>query len=221
MSRRLQPSAFSLQPQAGFTLPELLVVGVIMAVVLGAMLVTFMSGQTSYLAMDASIQIQEEARRAFDTMVREIRGGGSAAPRTVSGKPALDFRVALDYNLLGVAGCPADAVCWGAYDGSGVAHKDYWVEYRVETLGNGRAQLVREVLIGDSGSSPVGPLTPPVTRVLSTLVDDTVTNAFDVSADVVTITLPFKSPRNALVPGSTSGQATTLASKVKLRNPSP
>ncbi len=200
----------------GFTLIEILMVSVIMAVILGAILVTFVSGQASYMSMDSSIQVQEEARRAFDAMVREIREAGSVTPTTtVNGKPALDFQVALGYNLT-LTGCNPNAICWGAVDGTGQLKPNYRMQYRLETIATGRAQLVREVL--DAGGAP---LSPAMKRVLSTLVFDPPPNPpFAVSGGVVTIALPFKAPQNPLVPGSISAQPVTLTTQVELRNPS-
>ena len=73
--------------------------GGILALVIGALLVTFLSGQSSYLSMDASIQVQEETRRAFDTMVRELREAGQVLSCVSPSCQTLDFKLALGYNL--------------------------------------------------------------------------------------------------------------------------
>src|SRR3989338_2492892 len=70
-------SPFPIPNFAGFTLVELIVVSALLMIVGGGLLTTFMTGQTSYLSADAYAQVQQEARRAFDNVVRELREAGN------------------------------------------------------------------------------------------------------------------------------------------------
>ena len=190
---------------AGFTLTELLIVGAVMSVVLGGMLVTLINGQASYLFLETSVQVQEEARRAFDAMVREIREAGHA---TVA-NGVLDFQTPLGYNLT-LNGCEASKICWGALDGANQPQPGWHVRYYAE-LSEGRTQLVREVLNGE---------TSQLKRVLTTLVDGSAASPlFAVSGDVITVNLQLKTPQNYLLPGGVQSFA-PLTAKINLRNPS-
>ncbi|GEM_PF-1564557 len=126
----------------GFTLIELLVVIVIFGGIMAALMVAFLISESSYHTADSYVQVQQEARRAFDAMVKELREAGWDATNkpTVPGCAGcgatgdrvwitnagtyvlnntagnrIDFQVALGYDLsTTVTGCPIAAVCWGA-----------------------------------------------------------------------------------------------------------
>ena len=196
--------------RAGFTLTELLIVGAVLSVVLGGMLVTLVNGQASYLFLETSVQVQEEARRAFDAMVREIREAGSVTLVTLlGGNSALDFQIPLGYNLT-LNGCAASSICWGAFDGANQPQPGWHVQYHVETPTGQQAQLVREVLNNEGTSQ--------LKRVLTTLVDGSATT-FAITGDIVTINLQLSTPHNALLPGGVQSSA-PLTAKISLRNPS-
>ena len=137
-----RPSPLAPRPLYGFTLVELTVVSALLLILGGGLLTTLLTGQTSYLSADAYIQVQEEARKAFDNMVRELREAGgplvSVSPNPPAGPGTqLDFQVALGYDLDGgagaVAGCPDAAVCWGATDPNGVPHFNWRIRYQQVT----------------------------------------------------------------------------------------
>ena len=173
----------------------------------GALLVTLLNGQSSYLSMDASIQVQEETRRAFDTMVRELHeAGGTVLP--CSNCQTLDFQVALGYNS------PSDCsgVCWGASDASNNPQVGWNVVYTIEPPGTQGAQLIRRAKNGT---------TTVTTRILANLVDGTTTNSnfnFDSTGRIITVKLQTKTPTGSLMPGGPRSSG-VLTSQVKLRNP--
>ncbi|MBI3088408.1 MAG: type II secretion system protein [Candidatus Omnitrophica bacterium] len=59
---------------AGFTLIEVMIVLTILLGVFGAVLISFLVGRRSHVAGDAYVQVQQEARRAVDEMIKELRG---------------------------------------------------------------------------------------------------------------------------------------------------
>lgn len=201
--------------QGGFTLVELVVVAAILLVLGGGLLTTLLSGQLSYLSADAYIQVQEEARKAFSSAVRELReacGTTIALPQGNPG-PQLDFQVALGYDLDGVvAGCPDAAVCCGARDQQGIRQQGWQVRYRVSGT-----QLLREVLSG-------GAVQNQQTRVLANNVVAAPTSfawnpAATARAVTVTLQVQRQDPR---LPGGGQTIGTTAAplrSQVRLRNP--
>ena len=186
----------------GFTLVEMIVVSVLFLFVIAGLMMTFLTGQTSYVASDAYIQVQQEARRAFDSIVQEARGaGGAITPATGQ----LDFQTALGYNL-GLAGCTANQVCWGAKDQNNTDQPGWRLRYRVSGT-----QLVREIVNG-AGVVEAG------TRVLANTVNSTGTSfAWNAGERIVTVTLQcrYQNPR---LPG---GEQTIgpLTARVRLRNP--
>jgi len=59
--------------RSGLTLTELIIVAAIFAAMTGAILVSFVMGRRSHVAGDAYVQVQQEARRAVDAMIKELR----------------------------------------------------------------------------------------------------------------------------------------------------
>ena len=121
---------------------EVIVVTAIFVVIGAALLVSFMTGRTSYLQGEESVHVQQEARRAFDAMTNELYeaghirqllsgGGAGAANQPFTGAIGIASRIAQGYNL---AECP-NAICWG--DG---LTTNRWLQYRMRP---GTNQLVR------------------------------------------------------------------------------
>ena len=57
----------------GLTLAELIVAAAISLVIMAALVMSFIVGRQSFLSADAYIQVQEQARRGLDAMVKELR----------------------------------------------------------------------------------------------------------------------------------------------------
>lgn len=201
----------------GFTLVEMLVVVAIFGGIMGALLISFLVGKSSYLSADAYIQVQQETRRAFDNMVKELReAGGTITPADVT-STSLTFQVALGYNL--AAPCPVNAVCWGAQDQNGANQPGWSIRYRV----NG-TQLVREL------HNEIPPIDPPVaTRVLannanSGLAADGLPATswrYDSGTKVVNMRLEVRQVSGQLPGGSMStSPPAPLRTQVRLRNTS-
>lgn len=67
------------------TLTELMVVLAIFTVITGAIFLTLAAGKTSWYSGNAQIDVQQEARRGIDRMVKELR---QSASTTIIGVPA-------------------------------------------------------------------------------------------------------------------------------------
>ena len=195
----------------------------ILFVIGGGLLTTFLTGQTSYLSGDAYVRVQEEARKAFDNVVRELREAGweTTVPKPSPGllyvgggsgtSSQLEFQVALGYNLPS-GGCElapyAGAICWGAQDGSGANRAGWSVRYEVAGK-----QLLRKVF------DAAGAEQTALQRVLANDVDAPNSSfAWDAAASVRTVTITLQILyQNSALPG---GSQTTnqLTSRVRLRN---
>lgn len=224
MSMRRRPSN-----NHGFTLAEILMVSGVLAVVLAGVFVTVFSGQSAYLSMESSLQAQEQARRAFNEMIKEVReAGGTVTTKKETNKSQLDFQMALGYNL--ASPCPANATCWGAWSKTGAAKKDWSVRYvlrarywvvttnklgvKVKSAVSGSpVELARLVLEADGK-------TVNSEKILATGVygeRDQTYFEWDSTANTITISLQTKTDSSMLLPGNirSSGR---LTAQVKLRN---
>ena len=182
----------------GFTLIELLIVVTVMSVIMGALFVSMIIGRSSYVSSDAYVQVQQEARRALDTMGRELRAARD--PITV-GAGQVTFQVALGYDLVG---CVKDDVCWGAQDATGANQPNWNIRYSV----NNSRQLVRDLLNGAAVQS---------TRVLANEVN-AATFIYTPATKVVTMTLDVVRNSNQLPGGQMAASPAPLAGRVTLRN---
>lgn len=202
------------KPSPGFTLMEIIIVSALLVVITGGLLTAFITGQTSYFAADASIQVQEEARKAFDSMVRELReaaGGQIQVSNDAKGNSQLDFQVALGYNQT-QGGCTADnTVCIGARDKTGALHSGWFIRYRI-TVTAERTSLERVVL--DNNKNAVAGETA---RVLANRINAAGTRfVWDPNNRIVTINLQSRIT-NSFLPSGSMGSG-PLTTQVKLRN---
>lgn len=203
----------------GFTLVEMMVVTVLLFIVGGGLVSTFLTGQASYFSTGAYIQVQQEARRAFDVMVRELREArvsGANGGMTVLGSGAnqLNFQVARGYTAT-CHGVPTaqPETCWGSD-----AAVDEWVHYALVGAAGNTRQLIR-----CRDANEVGPITAYNSvscRVLANYVRYSNASAqvflYDSANRIVTINLQIEYADPKLPNGR---QVTpVLSSRVKLRN---
>ena len=219
-ARRGPPVAWRVRSgRRAFTLLEMLIVLTIFGVLMAALLVSFLISRSSFFSADSYIQVQQEARRALDTMVRELREAGwntttlnTCSPQTVgicATTLQLEFQIALGYNLNATyPACPVDAVCWGALDQNGTLQPGWTMRYRENAV---TQQLVRQILNG-------GVLQPGIQVMANSL--DTANTSFFYNATnkVITVNLAVKQTNTQLAGGSMSTTPTPLVSRVKLRN---
>jgi prepilin-type N-terminal cleavage/methylation domain-containing protein len=185
--------------QAGFSLVELLIGSAIFLVILGVLSACLSTSSGSYGSANAFITTQDAARRALDTMTRELRSAGSVA---VAGGNQLTFQIALNYDQ---AACPPTGICWGAQDAAGVNRTGWQYQYRL----NG-TDLIRETLNG---------VIVVQTRVLA----NNITEAagfplFARTGNVVTINLRAQQTSPQLPGGVVGTGAAPLRARVQLRN---
>lgn len=188
---------------AGFTLTEILVVLFLVLIVGGGLLTLLLSGQATHLSSEAYVQVQQEARRAFDSAIQELRGAGNVS--LSADAKQLHFQLARGYNT--EAACP-NSICWGSETATG-----QWVHVVITGAGD-NVQLVRCVTAA---------LVDPVTdftgcRVLGNRVKGgTSSFAWDAVNRVIALTWEFEY-QNPALPG---GRQTTtpLMARVRLRNP--
>ena len=97
--------------RSGFTFVELLVICLLFLGVAAGLLTVFLSQRTSSLSGDAYVQVQEEARKAFDRAVQDLRQAGNVA--VSADAKQLHFQTARGYNTEAVCQNPP-AICWGS-----------------------------------------------------------------------------------------------------------
>ncbi len=205
-----------------FTLVEMLMVMMLFLITGGGLITTFLTGRTSYLSSDAYIQVQQEARKGFDNMVRELRESGNVscnadiAGAACINQQQLNFQVAMGFN--------AGAIQWG--DGRQPANAANWVHYGFLLNPDNNPATTDNQLIRYEGTQvqiPPANCVAPTCRVLANNVVTAGANPSSFSwtpapanTNVVTINLNIMY-QNAALPG---GNQTTglLTSRVKLRN---
>ncbi len=199
----------------GFTLTETLVSAFVMAILGAGLMATFLTGKSSYLTADATVQVQQEARRAFDSMVRELRQAGNLSTTALgNGSVQLNFQVAMGYNQ---AGC-ANAICWG--DGAQIG-ATRWVHYAVIGADDNTRQLVRCPNASQAGAVTV--FDGAACRVLANGMrhpnaDGSALFAWDAATQTVTINLQTRHLDPELPTGGISGGV--LTTRVRARNSS-
>jgi Tfp pilus assembly protein PilW len=196
-------------------------VAVLFIVLVAGLLTTFLTGRTSYLSADAYIQVQQEGRRAFDTMVRELRESGQVTVTAdgVNGSSRLHFQIARGYNTEAGApplGCTVPpSICWGSDTTTGE-----WVHYSLIGAAGNTRQLIR--YRGVQGAAPPASCTAANDcRVLANYIrhpneDNTALFLYDAATQTVTVNLQTE----LLNPVLPTGRITSplLTSRVRLRN---
>ena len=209
IGRNRWPAGVS-RAHSGFSTMELLIATALLVVILVVLFGCFRTSIGSYSSVSASVAVQDAARRALDTMTRDLRSGG---PVTVSaGNMQLNFQIALSFDPVA---CPAPGTCWGARDQTGVDRLGWQLQYRLNALPDGTTQLIRETR---NGIAPAGATVS--TRVLANNVVNTAAQPIftPVGTDVVIIQLRVQQSSQQLPGGVASTGTTPVQARVKLRN---
>jgi hypothetical protein len=181
--------------------------GGILSVLLAALLSSLLVSRNSYLSTDASVQVQEEARRAFRVMTQELRAAGNVnndASTDPAGVQRLDFQLARRYDAA------AAAVVWGSETTDGA-----WVHY-VSDAPNRR--LMRCVTANQLDAMPAG---FAGCRVLANAVSAPLADTaftYDHARLEVTIRLQTALASSQLPGGTLQVSPTPLTTRVRLRN---
>ena len=197
----------------GLTLVEVLIVIAIFSGILGALLVSLLVSRTSYVSADAYLQVQQEARRAFDSMVRELHHAGRVnndVSLLEPGAQRLDLQIARGYDAAACGG-----ICWGTDDS---ALPNGLIHYVLDTADAQNARLMR--CVSANRLDPM-PAAFAGCRVLSNRVNPLLANSsfvYDHGSRAVTVRLQtaITSPQ---LPGGTMGTTPApLITRVRHRN---
>ena len=115
------------------TLLEVLIATALFTVLAGVLSVSLMIGRRSYVSADAYVYVQQEARRAFDVMLKELRNAGQVSPAGAFVQ-RLDFQIGTGYTTAAL--CPSgvppqNGICWGTDD---LAFPAGWLHYALDTV---------------------------------------------------------------------------------------
>ena len=204
MTRRLAGRLRSCAFPASAGTASLIEVLIVLVIFAGLAMVIFMCSlvsNRSYIISTAFAHVHDEARRALNAMVSELREAGGTV--TAAGSQ-LDFQVALGYALGGA--CPTNDVCWGAQDQTGTVQGGWSIRYRL----NG-TQLLREILDG-GGTVQAG------TRVLANNVSQLSFAYTGGSVRMVTVQLQVEETSGQLAGGKMGTSPSTVTTQVRLRN---
>jgi len=199
--------------RAGFTLVEILLVLALFSGLLAVLLASFLVSRTSYVSADAFVQVQQEARRAFDAMVKELREAGRVNNSVAIASPGvqrLDFQIDRGYDAAACGG-----VCWGSDD---PAFPTGWVHYVVDAATPPAPRLMRCVTAGRLDPMPAN---FAGCRVLANHVSADLANSaftYDHSNRLVTVRLQAVLTSQQLPGGSVGTTPAPLLTQIRLRN---
>ena len=198
----------------GFTLTEILIVLVLLTVVVGALTVSMLVSRASYISAEAYVQVQQEVRRAYDDMIRELREAGQVN-NTVSivepGVQRLDFQITRGYDSVSCGG-----ICWGTDNPS---YPTGWLHYVLDASTPQRVRLMRCATANRLDAMPSG---FAGCRVLANYVNPALANSaftYDHSSRMVTMKLQTAISSQQLPGGGLGTAPAPLVTRVRLRNP--
>jgi type II secretory pathway pseudopilin PulG len=199
--------------RGGFNLVETLVVVVTLMGLVGVLFLSLTMSRTSYVSADTSVQLQQEARRALDNMVKELREAGrvnNGASIAAPGVQRLDFQIATGYDAVACGG-----VCWGTDD---TAFPSGWLHYVLDTADPQNVRFMRCATANRLDPMPAG---FAGCRVLTSRIDASLANTaftYDHPALTVAIRLQAVITSQALGGGSMALSPTPLTTRIRLRN---
>ena len=185
----------------GFTLLEILIVGVLLSVILGGVVLSLLSGQRTYSSAEAYLQVQEQARHALDIMTRELH---NARNTIVSTGTAITFQRNIGFDLA-LPLCTAGQACWGALDQLGVRHDGWKIRYRLTGT-----TLFRDIL------NELDQL-QGASQILARNVAQT-NFVYSAGNKTITIQLDVKQTSSLLPGGSMAANFSPLVTTIRLRN---
>ena len=213
MRRNARSHAFVSGFRRGFTLVEVLVVVGIFAVMTAALLLSLSVSRSSYVSADAYVQVQQEARRAFDSLVKELHQAGRVNNSVTIASPGvqrLDFQIALNYDAAACGG-----TCWGTDDG---AFPTGWLHYVLDAADPQNPRLLRCATANRLDPMPAD---YAGCRVLANRVDPALASTsfeYDHGSRTVMLRLQTLISSQQLPTGSMAAAPTPLVTRVKLRN---
>ncbi len=194
----------TIRRQEAFTLVEIMVVSVVFSGVVAALFVCFQSARDSQNISSSGVNLQSEARRAFDTMARELREAGNirSANNVVgnvdfTAQTQVDFQIARGYDVAVCGG-----TCWGDETSAG-----RWLHYLVNA-----GQLVR-----CSTTNQTDAINFATCRVLANNVQVFQVDYAD-AALTATVRLDIRQVSTQFRGGSSAVAPNPLVGRIKIRN---
>ncbi|MBI4354351.1 MAG: hypothetical protein HY595_03860 [Candidatus Omnitrophica bacterium] len=179
----------------------------------GTLAVSLLMNQRAFVTSEAYTYVQQQARRALDAMVKELREAGDIdSPTTTQDQDftsaaRLNFRIARNYDEVACGG-----ICWGN-DTTTLG----WVHYLLDTTDAQHARLLRCQSTPADGSD-AGITDFSGCRTLSNDVQTFQVDYAD-SAKTVTIRLENRLSSQQIATGGLSTTPSPLRTQVRLRNP--
>ena len=195
----------------GLTLTELLITAAIFMAIGGTLAMSLLMNQRSFVTSEAYTYVQQQARRALDAMVKELREAGNMdSPATSSNQDftnatRVNFQIARNYDSTQCGG-----ICWGSDTATGG-----WVHYLLDATTN--ANDVR-LLRCQSTSSDTAISDVSACRTMSNNVQ-TFQADYANSTKTVTLRLENRVASQRIATGGLSTTPAPLRTQVKLRNP--
>ena len=213
MTRDARPRICFAGSRRGFTLVEVLVVIGIFTVMTAALLLSLSVSRSSYVSADAYVQVQQEVRRAFDSIVKELHQAGRVNNSVTIANPGaqrLDFQLALNYDAALCGG-----TCWGTDD---AAFPAGWLHYVLDAADPQNARLMRCATANRLDPMPAG---FAGCRVLANRVDPALASTsfeYDHGSRTVMLRLQTLISSQQLPTGSIAAAPAPLVTRVRLRN---
>ena len=197
--------------QGGLTILEQLVVAAILGVIVIVLLASLGIGRNAYTLTEAQVIVQEEARRALGSMLKELRNAGRmrqagdvVGNADFANQSAIDFQLARSFDQAGCGG-----ICWG--DGTGTGR---WLHYRLVPMSPLNVQLQR-----CSTANQTDPIDPAACRVIANTIQS-MAIAYAQATQTVHVQLQTRQTDPRMPGGSVAVSPTPLIGQVDLRNPS-
>ena len=194
---------------AGFTFVEIMVVVTVFSGVMAALFVSLLTTRNSQAFSSASVYVQQEARRAFDAIVREFhesgrirRAGDLVGNADFTGQTQVDFQIARSYDAAACGG-----TCWGDD-----TTNDRWLHYLLNVVSAENTQLIR-----CSTANQADAVTVSGCRVLANNVQTFTVDYSHVNRRL-TVRLDVRKISSQLAGGSVAAGPSTLISEIELRN---
>lgn len=202
-----------LMSHRGLTITELLIAAAIFVAIGGALAVSLLMDQRAFVTSESFMHVQQQARRALDAMVKELRESGNIdSPTTnpnqdVTSTTRLNFQIARSYDEVLCGG-----ICWGNDTVTGG-----WIHYLLDATNATNVRLVRcQSAASDTAIADFGSATCP-----ATLSNDVQTFQVDYASSTKTVTVRLENrlASSYLATGSMRTTPAPLRTQVKLRNP--
>jgi hypothetical protein len=190
-------------------------VSTIFSSIMATLVTSLLVSRSSYLSADTYIQVQQEVRRAFDNIVRELHESGRINNSVSVAEPGvqrLDFQIVRSYD---VAACGGP--CWGTDD---AVVPTGWIHYVLDTANLQNARLMRCITANQLDPMPLNFAGCQVlANNINTALAST-TFVYDHPTRTVTVRLQALITSQQLPGGSLGTAPSPLTTRVRLRNAS-